>query len=117
MVVHPWPKPLTASGAEVSLVIRMFSRTRRTLVALAVFAGLTTALWLESFGPHTDDGCRTEVHCLACRTGLVRTSTPQLAVSSAPALVALEPVAVQLPRPATDVLPSSLRSRGPPLSS
>lgn len=39
--------------------------------ALAVLA-LVGADTSQGFVRHTDDGCRTEIHCQACRTGLAR---------------------------------------------
>lgn len=93
----------------------MIQHVRRSLVALVALASITSVLWLESFGPHTDDGCRTEVHCLACRTALVRAagSPPVLA---APVVVPLDHVVVQTVDPALDVALSAHSSRGPPPS-
>lgn len=94
----------------------MFERTRRSLVALAVLASLTGVLWLEYFGNHTDDGCRTEVHCLACRTALVRPAAAAAPVAAAPVVVALETVVSRSVARAHDVVPDGRSSRGPPLS-
>jgi len=92
----------------------MFERKRRSLVALAALASFTGILWLESFGTHTDDGCRTEVHRLACRTALVRPATAAAPVIAPPVLVALEPVVSPNVRPTLDAVPAGHSPRGPP---
>jgi hypothetical protein len=74
------PVPLT------SMVMRRLQHALALLlVVLVAFGGLA------AFAPHTDDGCPTEIHCQACRTGLANlavvealdTSTPHLIVSGA----------------------------------
>lgn len=40
-------------------------------IALLVLAALVSAMGAD-FLPHTDDGCATEVHCVACRSALGR---------------------------------------------
>lgn len=92
-------------------------RPRAAVVGVLALVGLIGLLWLEGFGPHTDDGCQTEVHCLACRTAFVRSSFVPAALAVAPALVALESVPVQPAARATEVFPTGRSSRGPPLSS
>ena len=95
----------------------MVERAIRSLMGLAVLAGLSSILWLEGFGPHTDDGCRTEVHCLACRTALVRRASGTAPVVAAPAVVAVEPVTVPARTIPLDRVRGVLPSRGPPFSS
>jgi len=84
-----------------------------TLVALALVAVVGMGL-VEGYLPHTDDGCKVEIHCLACRWAMASTavsaplSTPSLALELAGTIegqtrgVPLEPSA------------DRLSSRGPP---
>lgn len=95
----------------------MVERAIRSLVGLAVLAGLSGILWLEGFGPHTDDGCRTEVHCLACRSALVRRASGGAPIDAPPDVVAVEavvPPALAIPQ---DGVPGLVSSRGPPFLS
>jgi hypothetical protein len=89
---------------------------RPRLAATLALAGSLALLWIEGFARHTDDGCPVEVHCLACRTAVVRSSSPLAAVDPTPELAALHPVNV----PAAHRSPQRSRivqtSRGPPLS-
>lgn len=87
------------------------SATFAALLLLAIVAGA-----LEGFLPHTDDGCPTEIHCLACQNAASRT-----AVAVAPA--APRPVAVVVSATPTDATtrvvqfhPRAHVSRGPPAS-
>ncbi len=95
----------------------MARRRRLFLVALLALACVAGVEWTEGFAPHTDDGCATEIHCLACRTACVR---PTLAAADPTPSLSPVPVGLVVPEAATagdDVLPSSRTSRGPPLSS
>ena len=42
-----------------------FAAIPTVLLLASLFAGA-----LLDFAPHTDDGCRTEIHCLTCRSAL-----------------------------------------------
>ncbi|HUG54769.1 MAG TPA: hypothetical protein VMR21_14265 [Vicinamibacteria bacterium] len=89
-------------------------RRRRSVLAAAVVVFALLAGALEGLFPHTDDGCRTEIHCIACRSLQGRT-----AVVAGPAIPA---PAARVPEllPATESrpLPCAARrpavSRGPP---
>jgi hypothetical protein len=85
------------------------------VTALLALALLASALWVQDFADHTDDGCQTETHCLACRSALARMAMP----SVAPAPVATPAVAGTATAPDDRVvlptLPSDRPSRGPPL--
>ena len=94
-----------------------FWRRRPAGLALLTLAFLASQLWLGTFGPHTDDGCQTEIHCLACRTAFVRSSSAVTLLDATPTLVVLHDVHAQLPGFATEILPLGRPSRGPPHSS
>jgi hypothetical protein len=91
----------------------MSASTRRA-AALLLLAAVCAAVLVAPFAPHTDDGCQTEVHCLACRTAVAgnAATTVDPAVSVALELVGL---AAADARPAAAERPaSSTPSRGPP---
>jgi len=88
---------------------------RRAVAGLLLVAALGGAVWLAGFAPHTDDGCQTEIHCLACRSAYTR---PALLSTVPGPVVALAPSGA--PAPVVPVLdlepaPSTVSSRGPPL--
>ena len=82
------------------------------LLVASLFAGA-----LLDFAPHTDDGCRTEIHCLACRSAL---GCQAVAAATAHTLASLHVVGTiaeaeivqPRPVPCTDCAP-----RGPPSAS
>ena len=86
----------------------------RRAAALWVLAALCAASFLAPFAPHTDDGCQTEIHCLACRSAVagrvVTDAGPVAAVT-----LALVGLAAAAPRAVlADPTCSALTSRGPP---
>jgi hypothetical protein len=87
----------------------------RIFVALLALAGLTAALYEESFA-HTDDGCTVEVHCVACRlllggaTVLVTVPTLAPAVSVIEASIRVEPLSQSV------TAPRLFQTRAPPLA-
>ena len=91
----------------------MRTHARRAFAGLLLVA-VCAAVLLAPFAPHTDDGCQTEVHCLACRTavaGHAVTFADPAAVAS-PALTGYAAADARTPlreRPA-----SAAPSRGPP---
>ena len=92
-------------------------RPHAVLVGLLLVACCAGWLWLESFAPHTDDGCPAETHCLACRTSFVRSSWAPASLHVLPALVVLHQVSVPPPRFVAELVTSDRASRGPPLFS
>ena len=88
----------------------------RRAAALLLLVVVCAAVLLAPFAPHTDDGCQTEVHCLACRTAVAgnAATTVDPGVSVALVLVGLAAIG---PRPALAERPASVApSRGPPAS-
>jgi hypothetical protein len=82
------------------------------LLLTSLFAGA-----LQDFGTHTDDGCGTEIHCLACRSALGRQA---IASSTAVTLAGLHTVGTVVED--QPVQPEPIRldvhtSRGPPSAS
>ena len=104
---------MTAGGAGHSLR-SMSPRRRRATAVLLLAAALGGALWL-GFAPHTDDGCQTEIHCLACRTAFTRAAVTAPAHGVAVALAPLGTAHVAPPAPVADGPRSVVSSRGPPL--
>ncbi|HEY7409659.1 MAG TPA: hypothetical protein VII13_02895 [Vicinamibacteria bacterium] len=93
-------------------------RTRLAfLFALLALAGVAGADGVASFAPHTDDGCQTEVHCVACRTAFVRPAVVATPLAAVYNLSPLETVAVAPPSAVAAPAVSRRRPRGPPLSS
>jgi hypothetical protein len=93
----------------------MFRRRRSALfpvlLVLALLAGA-----LEGFAPHTDDGCPTEIHCLACRTlqgGIALAVAQAVVLPAAAEAEAVVPVSSR--RVPWIALPAA-PSRGPPSS-
>ena len=64
--------------------------------------------------PHTDDGCRTEIHCAVCVTHLggVAVQVPVLSLALAPASDIARPDPT--PSVGNTGTPSTLALRGPP---
>jgi hypothetical protein len=94
----------------------MASSRRIRLTALLALALVACALWVQDFADHTDDGCQTETHCLACRTALARMGMPA-AVPAPVAALAAAGTPPTLHDPAVlQTLPSDRSSRGPPLA-
>jgi hypothetical protein len=92
------------------------SRTRMRLPAawLAVAVALSLAVLSASFF-HTDDGCRVEIHCLACRASVGRASTgAALPAAVRPVLVVGPGVPDAVVAPAEAVRLPQLPSRAPP---
>jgi len=93
--------------------------SRRTTVATLVALALVTVVGMgliEGYLPHTDDGCKVEIHCLACRWAMA--STAVSAPLSAPSL-ALELTGTIDGQTRGEPLDRSAdrpSSRGPPLS-
>ena len=93
----------------------MFRRRRSVAAAvilvLALFAGA-----MEGFLPHTDDGCATEIHCLACRALHGGTALFVRSAVLLPVAVAAEAAAPASPRHIAWIVLRPLPSRGPPAS-
>jgi hypothetical protein len=91
---------------------------RRNQLALTFLAALAlcTGLFVESFVPHTDDGCAVETHCLACSLALATLSLPAVALAVVARIdQVVQPVwAADEPLRAAAALPT-LPSRAPPL--
>lgn len=87
--------------------------TATTLVALALVTVVGMGL-IEGYLPHTDDGCKVEIHCLACRWAMASTvvSAPLAAPSLALELAGtIEGQTQGIPLERSADRPSS---RGPP---
>jgi hypothetical protein len=92
------------------------SRWRKSphLAALAVLVAVSVAILSASF-VHTDDGCRVEIHCLACRTMIGSSATGVSAPAPAPPLLLAGPAVPGAPaRPSAVPRPRQLPSRAPP---
>ena len=93
----------------------MFRRRRSAAAAvilvLALFAGA-----MEGFLPHTDDGCATETHCLACRSLHGGTALFVRSAVVLPVTVSAETAAPAAPRHVPWIVLNPLFSRGPPAS-
>jgi len=90
-------------------------RNRLAFTLLAALA-LCTGLFIESFVPHTDDGCAVETHCLACSLALASLSVPAVALAVVARIdQVVQPVwtANEQRRSATALL--ALPPRAPPL--
>lgn len=91
----------------------MSAHTRRAAAVLLLTA-LCAAVLLAPFAPHTDDGCQTEVHCLACRTAVAGNAATTVDPGVSVALV-LAGLAADDPRaPVAERAASATPSRGPP---
>ena len=110
--------PSSAAASSAYIAGMHIGLKRRPRLAFGVLAGLAlcTGLFVESFLPHTDDGCVVETHCLACQLTIGGIATP---VATLSAIVRLDQVSLpvwiaseQLRSAAT--LPA-LPSRAPPL--
>ena len=86
----------------------------RRAAALALLAAVCAAALLAPFAPHTDDGCQTEIHCLACRSAVAGHSVAAADPGAAIAL-ALVGLAAAVPRAvAVDGARCGVAPRGPP---
>jgi hypothetical protein len=82
-------------------------------IGLAVFG---TALYVESF-VHTDDGCRVEIHCLACRLAVVSAGgTPVSAPIVTPPAAVAERLVLPPDRDPLGLSARSTPARAPPLA-
>jgi hypothetical protein len=89
-------------------------RTPRLLaaVSLLLLVCLGAAI-LENALVHTDDGCRVEVHCLACRWAL--SAVVDLAIAPPVARIeTIQLVVTKAIRPAASAVIAVPESRGPP---
>jgi hypothetical protein len=93
----------------------MSSTHRRAVAGVLLVAALVGGVWLAGFAPHTDDGCQTEVHCLACRSVYTRAAVAAPAHGPAVALAPVGSPSALAPAAISDGLPSVVSSRGPPL--
>jgi hypothetical protein len=87
----------------------------RRAAAFALLAAVCAAVLLAPFAPHTDDGCQTEVHCLACR--LAVTGHSVAAAAHPGAAIALVVLGIAAAPPCADVAHGQRAahpSRGPP---
>jgi hypothetical protein len=90
---------------------------RRRPVAGLLLLALLGSLCLAGFAPHTDDGCQTEIHCLACRSAYTRVSMVMPDHGAAVVLAPLGTAPTAAPAAVADGAPRVVASRGPPLSS
>jgi hypothetical protein len=90
---------------------------RRRAMAGLLLVALMGSLCLAGFAPHTDDGCQTEIHCLACRSAYTRVSVVTPAHGPAIGLAPVGAAPTAAPAAVADGAPSVIASRGPPLSS
>lgn len=105
---------MTSGAGRHSLPV-MSSTHRRAVAGLLLVAALVGAVWLAGFAPHTDDGCQTEIHCLACRSTYTRAAAAAPAHGPAVALAPVGIASAPAPTDVSDGLPSVVSSRGPPL--
>jgi hypothetical protein len=85
-------------------------------IALLVLAALVGALGAD-FLPHTDDGCATEVHCVACRSALGRQGVTFTTAVTLTHLHAVGTVVECAPSRIELVARDVAASRGPPSAS
>jgi len=101
------------------MLLKMRARLeRRNRLAFTVFAALAlcTGLFVESFVPHTDDGCVVETHCLACSLALANLSVPAVALAVVARIdQVVQPVWTANERPRAAAALLTLPPRAPPL--
>jgi hypothetical protein len=85
-------------------------------IALLVLAALVTVMGAD-FLPHTDDGCPTEVHCVACRSALGRHAVTFTTVVTLTHLHVVGEVVERTPTRIELVAREAAASRGPPSTS
>ena len=85
-------------------------------IALLVLAALVSVMGAD-FLPHTDDGCATEVHCLACRSALGRQGVTFTSTVTLTHLHAVGTVVERTPFRIEPVARDVAASRGPPSAS
>jgi hypothetical protein len=86
----------------------------RRAAALLLLAAVCAAVLVLPFAPHTDDGCQTEVHCLACRLSVAGHSVAATEASAATALALVGSAATVLRPAPEDGERIAVASRGPP---
>ena len=93
--------------------MRLFRRGWWIVLVCLVVATVSTA---TGFVVHTDDGCPTEIHCTACRTGLAGTAI-QVAVAGLAPVASIEIAPVD-PAPSSREAdtPRTPALRGPPIA-
>jgi hypothetical protein len=97
---------------------RRTSRLRAILGATAIATLATFAVALaQDFAVHTDDGCRVERHCVACRGTAARMATANVSVAYSPVFTPCGSLAGLAPAPAPDPVSVDVPSRGPPARS
>jgi hypothetical protein len=91
-------------------------RPRRIAFAVLAALALCAGLFVESFAPHTDDGCIVETHCLACQLTLTTVAVSTVAL---PVIVRAEEVGETVWAPnetlRSEFVLANLPSRAPPL--
>jgi hypothetical protein len=85
-------------------------------ITLVVLAALVSVLGAD-FLPHTDDGCPTEVHCVACRSALGRQAVTFTTPVTVMHLQAVGTVVERTPFRIELVARDVAASRGPPSAS
>lgn len=91
-------------------------RYRGLAGAVLALAVLWLGVWLPGFAEHTDDGCQTEIHCLACRAAYARAAVLEAAPGPPVALPMAGAPAAAHEAPGLEAAPSRRSSRGPPRS-
>jgi hypothetical protein len=89
-------------------------RTAKALVAAALLLAIAGAMVGEYV--HTDDGCRVEIHCLACRLAVGTTAVSGAPLPSTPTLAHDGSVVALAQRPGEAPHTPTGPSRGPPHS-
>jgi hypothetical protein len=88
---------------------------RRLALTIAALTAIG-ALSLESYLPHTDDGCAVETHCIVCAAHLGTAAVPDVHVPVAACLHIVGYVAPDLVATVLNPTVPSSASRGPPLA-
>jgi hypothetical protein len=93
----------------------MSTRLRRAAALTILVLAALVATDLEASYVHHDDGCKIEIHCLACRLALGSTAVMtgvEAGPAPSPGMVGAAPLTAVITAPQTT--PESRRPRGPP---
>ena len=91
----------------------MSTHARRAFAAL-LLAAMCAAVLLAPLAAHTDDGCQTEIHCLACRLAVAGHAVAAARLAATPSLAVLGLAAPVARAVLHDGAHSFVPSRGPP---